>query len=131
MPRKQRLLQSAKKMRKPAKVAVMVVAQRAVKLAVTANAAKVGVMAAAVDAMVAVVSAAKVQTAKSVRHAKVVAVVKAETNCVRAKPVLHAVSAVNVANAQSVLLASAHPVKVAARAATKVGKKRAAMRCLN
>jgi hypothetical protein len=57
----------------------------------------------------------------------------AATNCVRAKPALHAVSVANVASAQSVLLVNVHPAKVAAmaaeRAATTAEMKAAAMQC--
>jgi hypothetical protein len=88
-----------------------------------------------------VVNAAKVLKARFAPRAKEVVVAKAEakpvrmaaTNCVRAKPALHAVSVANVASAQSVLLVNVHPAKVAAmaaeRAATTAEMKAAVMPC--
>ena len=103
-----------------------------------ASAVKVGVMAAAVDA---VVSAAKLLQAKFVLHAKAVAEVKdapttgattaqkGAVNCVKAKLALHAVSALSVANAQSVLQANVRRVKVVVMVALKAKKRGEAMPC--
>ena len=64
-------------------------------------AANQAVMAAVAVAMAAVASAATAQPAKSARHVKVDAVVKAESKAVKAKPVPHVLNAVNVQNAVS------------------------------
>ena len=65
-------------------------------------AANLAEMAAEVVAMAAGASAARAQQAKSVRHARVDAVVKAGSKAVKAKPVPHAVSVPNAASAQNV-----------------------------
>jgi hypothetical protein len=114
------LQQWAKKTKKPA----MGVKASAAKVVVMVNAAKAVVMVVVVDAMAAVVNAAKRPTAKSVRHAKAAVVVKAVAkpvpmaamNCVRANLALHVVS---VANALIVLLVNVRHVKVVAMVAMK------------
>lgn len=128
-------------MKKPAKAATVSAVRVAAKVVVMASA----VMAVVVDAMAAVVNAAKVLKARFALPAKAIAVAKAEakpvrmdaTNCVKAKPVLHAVSVANVASAQSVLLVNVLHAKVVVRvamkavlmAATKFEMKAAVMPC--
>jgi hypothetical protein len=124
-------------MKKPAKAATVSAVRVAAKVVVMASA----VMAVVVAVMAAVVNAVKVLKARFAPPAKAIAVAKAAvkpvrmaaTNCVRAKPALHAVSVANVASAQSVLLVNVHPAKVAAmaaeRAATTAEMKAAAMPC--
>lgn len=113
---------------KKTKKHAMAVKASAAKVVVMVNAAKAVAMDGAVGAMDAVASAAKRPTAKSVRHAKAVVVVKAVVkavakpvpmaamNCVRANPALRVVS---VANAQSVLPVNVHHAKVVAMVAMK------------
>lgn len=129
------------KMKKPAKAATVSAVRVAAKVVVMASAA----MAVVVAAMAAVVNAAKVLRARFAPPAKAIVVAKAAvkpvrmaaTNCVRAKPALHAVSVANVASAQSVLRVNVHHAKVVARvamrfvltAATKVEMKAAVMPC--
>ena len=60
-------------------------------------------MAAVVVAMAAEASEAKARPAKSALHARVDAVVKAESKAVKAKPAPHAASAQSVVNARSVV----------------------------
>jgi len=106
---------------------------------VTASAVRVvanqAVMAAVAVAMAAVASAAKARLAKSALHARVDAVVKAESKAAKAKPVPHAVNVLSVVNAQSGLLASVRPAKavvmVAAITEMKAEAKTAAMRSLS
>ena len=78
-------------------------------LAVMANAAMVDVkeaaMAAVVDETVAVVSAAKLPTAKSAHPAKAVAVAKDASKVAKAKQGLHVVSALNAARERSAVSA--------------------------
>ncbi len=87
--------------------------------------------------MVGVASAAKVQPAKSAHPAKVVVVakvvakvVKAATNCVKAKPAPHALNVMSGESAQSVLHAKAVAM-VVAKTATKAETKPEALPSLN
>ena len=124
------------KMKKPAKAAT-VSAVRVDAKVVMASA----VMVVVADAMAAAVNAAKVLKAKFAPPAKAAVVAKparmAATNCVRAKPALHALSVANVASAQSDLQVNVHHAKVVARVAmrdvrmdaAKVATKAAVMPC--
>jgi hypothetical protein len=79
-------------------------------------------MAAVVVAMAAEASAAKARPAKSALHARVDAVVKAESKAVKAKPAPHAasdqsvVNAVSAASAQAVIALPVKAVVMAVRA---------------
>lgn len=127
-PPRQRPHRWAKKTRKPAKAVMANAAQMdekvAARVAVKAPAKTVGKVVVTAAVVAAAVSAAKVPKVKSVHRVRADAEVKAAqkgglraaTSCVKAKPDLHAVSALSVANAQSALPASVLHAKAVAMA---------------